>query len=90
MLADRGRPGRAQPARRPTTPRPDAARARRCCACSPRAAPTGRSPTALFVSPRTATTHVANILAKLGADSRTAAAAYAFRHGLAEPRPTEN
>jgi len=45
---------------------------------------------ALSVSPHTASTHVRNILAKLGAESRTAAAAYAFRHGLAGAAPTEN
>jgi DNA-binding NarL/FixJ family response regulator len=37
---------------------------------------------ALFISPRTATTHVTHILAKLGAASRTEAATYAVRHGL--------
>jgi DNA-binding NarL/FixJ family response regulator len=36
----------------------------------------------LFISLRTATTHVTNILAKLGLDSRTAAAAHAVRKGL--------
>ncbi len=36
----------------------------------------------LFVSPRTATTHVTNILAKLGVQTRTEAAALAVRHGL--------
>ena len=36
----------------------------------------------LFVSRRTATTHVANILAKLGVSSRAAAAAHAIRAGL--------
>jgi predicted ATPase/DNA-binding CsgD family transcriptional regulator len=45
---------------------------------------------ALFVTPHTASTHVRNILAKLGVASRTEAAAYAFRHGLAEPAPTED
>jgi predicted ATPase/DNA-binding CsgD family transcriptional regulator len=37
---------------------------------------------ALFISPRTAMTHVANILGKLGLESRTAAAAFALRNGL--------
>ncbi|MCD6031857.1 MAG: putative transcriptional regulator, LuxR family, partial [Thermomicrobiales bacterium] len=37
---------------------------------------------ALVISPRTATTHVSHILAKLGVASRTEAAAWAIRHGL--------
>jgi DNA-binding NarL/FixJ family response regulator len=37
----------------------------------------------LRVSPRTASTHVTNILHKLGESSRSAAAAYAVRHNLA-------
>ncbi|HEV2106963.1 MAG TPA: LuxR C-terminal-related transcriptional regulator [Thermomicrobiales bacterium] len=38
--------------------------------------------TALSISPRTASHHVESILAKLGVDSRTAAASYAIRHKL--------
>jgi predicted ATPase/DNA-binding CsgD family transcriptional regulator/transcriptional regulator with XRE-family HTH domain len=38
---------------------------------------------ALSISRRTATTHLSHILNKLGLDSRTAAAAFAVRHGLA-------
>ena len=37
---------------------------------------------ALYVSPRTATTHVTNILAKLGVSSRTEATALALKQGL--------
>ena len=36
----------------------------------------------LFLSPRTIDRHLSNIFAKLGVESRTAAAAYAFEHGL--------
>jgi non-specific serine/threonine protein kinase len=38
---------------------------------------------ALSISPRTASGHVANLLAKLGLETRAAAAAFAARHGLA-------
>jgi DNA-binding NarL/FixJ family response regulator len=38
--------------------------------------------TDLVLSEKTVARHVSNILAKLGVRSRTAAAAYAFEHGL--------
>ena len=38
---------------------------------------------ALFISPRTATTHVSHIFAKLGVATRAEAVAFAHRHGLA-------
>jgi predicted ATPase/DNA-binding CsgD family transcriptional regulator len=38
---------------------------------------------ALFISRRTVTSHITNILAKLGVDSRTGAATFAVRNGLA-------
>jgi predicted ATPase/DNA-binding CsgD family transcriptional regulator len=37
---------------------------------------------ALFISPRTATTHVTNILSKFGVETRAAAVTYAFQHNL--------
>jgi DNA-binding CsgD family transcriptional regulator len=37
---------------------------------------------ALFISPHTVASHVANIMNKLGVESRTAAATYAVRNGL--------
>jgi predicted ATPase/DNA-binding CsgD family transcriptional regulator len=37
---------------------------------------------ALFISPRTATTHVTNILAKFNVETRAAAVTYAFQHEL--------
>jgi DNA-binding CsgD family transcriptional regulator/tetratricopeptide (TPR) repeat protein len=40
----------------------------------------------LFIAPKTASVHVSNILAKLGAASRTEAAAIAHREGLTGPR----
>jgi DNA-binding NarL/FixJ family response regulator len=39
--------------------------------------------TELFVSEKTVARHVSNIFTKLGLSSRTAAAAYAYKHGLA-------
>jgi DNA-binding CsgD family transcriptional regulator len=42
----------------------------------------------LFISGKTASVHVSNILAKLGATSRTEAVAIAYREGLVAPEPT--
>jgi DNA-binding CsgD family transcriptional regulator/tetratricopeptide (TPR) repeat protein len=42
----------------------------------------GQIATTLYISPKTASVHVSNILAKLGAASRTQAATLAHRHGL--------
>ncbi len=39
----------------------------------------------LSIAPRTAMTHVSNILSKLGVNRRTAAASFALREGLADP-----
>jgi DNA-binding NarL/FixJ family response regulator len=39
----------------------------------------------LYISPRTAMTHVGNILAKLGVNKRTLAASVAVRKGLVSP-----
>jgi non-specific serine/threonine protein kinase len=40
---------------------------------------------ALFISPRTATTHVTNILGKLGVDNRASAVSLAYRLGILRP-----
>jgi DNA-binding NarL/FixJ family response regulator len=42
----------------------------------------------LFISPKTASVHVSNILDKLGVDSRVGAATLAERMGLARGQPT--
>jgi DNA-binding NarL/FixJ family response regulator len=42
---------------------------------------------ALFISAKTASAHVSNILAKLGVASRVEAAAVAHRAGLVDRRP---
>ena len=39
----------------------------------------------LFLSEKTVARHLSNIFTKLDISSRTAAAAYAFEHGLASP-----
>ena len=42
----------------------------------------------LYISGKTASVHVSNILAKLGAASRGEAVAVAYREGLIEPDPS--
>ena len=42
----------------------------------------------LFIAPKTASVHVSNILGKLGAASRTEAAAIAHREGLVPSPPS--
>jgi DNA-binding NarL/FixJ family response regulator len=42
---------------------------------------------ALVLSRKTVARHLSNIYTKLGLTSRTAAAAYAYEHGLASPAP---
>ncbi|WP_237536859.1 response regulator transcription factor, partial [Streptomyces sp. SID5785] len=44
----------------------------------------------LFISGKTASVHVSNILAKLGAASRTEAVGIAYREGLIEPEATSS
>jgi DNA-binding NarL/FixJ family response regulator/tetratricopeptide (TPR) repeat protein len=44
----------------------------------------------LFIAAKTASVHVSNILAKLGASSRTEAAAIVHREGLGQPAPARN
>ncbi|MFA3873529.1 AAA family ATPase [Streptomyces sp. MMCC 100] len=44
----------------------------------------------LFISAKTASVHVSNILAKLNAASRTEAVAVAYRQGLVAPEPTSS
>ena len=51
-----------------------------CVASAARA--TGRSPSGLAISDKTVSRHLANIFAKAGVSSRTAAAAWAREHGL--------
>ena len=41
----------------------------------------------LSISQKTVARHLSNIFSKLGASTRTEAAAYAFEHGLAPPAP---
>jgi len=43
----------------------------------------------LFIATKTASVHVSNILAKLGAGSRTEAAAIAHAHGVGLPAPRD-
>jgi DNA-binding NarL/FixJ family response regulator len=76
----------AEGTRSPTAPDPDATRLTRREREVLRLLVAGRSnpeiAETLFVSPRTAETHVTHILAKLGVTTRAEAAAHAVRAGL--------
>jgi DNA-binding CsgD family transcriptional regulator len=39
----------------------------------------------LFISPRTVSTHITNLLNKLAVENRAAAVSYAYQHGLVQP-----
>ena len=54
----------------------------RSCCCWPTAAPNPEIAQALFISPKTASVHVSNILAKLGVGGRVEAAAVVHRLGV--------
>ena len=44
---------------------------------------------ALHLSERTVARHLSNIFTKIGVASRTAAAAFAYEHDLAQPAPSK-
>jgi DNA-binding NarL/FixJ family response regulator len=80
VQADRGRPGR------PRAPLPDGLTDREVevLALIAGGHSNGEIARQLYVSEATVKTHVNRILAKTGARDRTQAAAYAYRHGLAD------
>ena len=90
-LADLGPPGPARrPGAAPVLARGGPAdvlagltsRERRCCALLVAGRSNREIAAELFIAPKTASVHVSNILAKLGAASRTEAAAIAAAAGL--------
>jgi DNA-binding NarL/FixJ family response regulator len=82
LLAQRMREKRSAPA----PPEPLTEREREVLALVGRGASNKEIATALFITERTARTHVSNILGKLGLASRTQAALWAVDHKLAGPR----
>jgi FixJ family two-component response regulator len=76
-----GETGRRLPHRRRELPRTDPAGVRGVAADRDRNS-NRRIAEELYIAPKTAGTHLSNILAKLGASSRTEAAAKAHRLGL--------
>ena len=87
--ARRRAPGAAPPAavdgRRPSSRRASS----RCSACSAQGLTNGQIGKQLYISTKTVSVHVSNLLAKLGASGRTEAAAIARRRGLVRPDPLE-
>jgi DNA-binding NarL/FixJ family response regulator len=83
LLAQRMREKRSAPA--PAEPLTD--REKEVLALVGQGASNKEIATALFITERTARTHVSNILGKLGLASRTQAALWAVDHKLAGPRP---
>ena len=81
LLAQRLREKRTAPAVEPLTERE-----REVLALVGQGASNKEIASSLFITERTARTHVSNILGKLGLASRTQAALWAVDHGMVPPR----
>jgi DNA-binding NarL/FixJ family response regulator len=87
LAALRRRLGGGSPADGPTELTP---REREVAALLTEGLTNGELATRLFISPKTASVHVSNILAKLSMTSRAEIAAYAVRAGLADQVPARS